>query len=120
MAALQVKRYMRKPLYVEAVQITAKNMRQVAEWCGGTVEQDGQAKSYIKVDVLKPVSPKLGMGYVGQWVLQTTQGAKIYNDRPFKDSFIEVLEEEPIIVAEAMTPAEKLLTDIFVQPATAA
>lgn len=35
---IQPVRYVTKPVFVEAVQVTEENMEAVAEWCGGEVE----------------------------------------------------------------------------------
>lgn len=86
---LEIKRYTHIPLTVEAVQITSENMAAVAEWCGGTIQTDGVRKEYIRVAVLKPLNERQTCGYVGDWVLKTDIGLKIYLNRAFRRAFVE-------------------------------
>jgi len=107
--AIRVKRYARHPLFVNAIQVTARNMAEVAEWCGGMIESDRNAKAYIKVDVIKPTNPRQGQAYVGEYILKTDTGIKVYGVKAFEKTFLEASE----------TPEEKLLTEIFSDSAAA-
>ena len=89
---LQVDTYERQPYNVEAVPVTAANMEEVAEWCGGdirTMKKPGEAKpkKYIKVRVHRPLAEKQTQAFVGDWVLYAGTGYKVYTDNAFKKSF---------------------------------
>lgn len=92
-------RYIRKPLYVDAVRVTAENLEAVAEWCDGTIETvaDGSkddGKQYIKVRVHNPMNPKQTKAFVGDWVLYAEKGYKIYTNRAFIAVFDEAKEDQ--------------------------
>lgn len=77
--------YQRKPLTVEAVQVTEANLYEVAKWCEGDVRTHNVTnKKFIQVDVLHPLNPKQTKATVGEWVLKSDQGYKIYSDAAFK------------------------------------
>src|SRR3954466_1127740 len=89
---VETTRFIRKPLYVEAVRITNKNFDAIVSWCQGEVMQDdvpgrGRSKKYIKVDVHNPKNPRQTKGKVGDWILKTDRGYKIYTDKAFHESF---------------------------------
>lgn len=106
-------KYVRKPLYVEAVQVTEENFADVLRWANGDlgvinagqgeaivpVPEDGQidtSKHYIRVRVNNPQSPRQTRASVGDWILYTDRGYKIYTDKAFKDNFDEAAKpEEP-------------------------
>ena len=91
--ALKVHKFVRKPLYVDAVRITKENMAEVAEWCGGklaTTEEDGEKVQIIKVRVPRPLSARQTMGYPGDWVLKAKNSFKIYTPRAFDKQFEKV------------------------------
>lgn len=83
---LKTEKFVRRPFHVQAVQITADNMAEVAKWCGGTIKSEG-AVSFIKVDVQHPVNVRQTQGYVGNWVLKAGEQFKVYQDKAFKATF---------------------------------
>lgn len=92
MKKIQSIKFVRKPIYVDAVRVTVENMPQVAEWCESAISTTtlrGRATSipYIKVDVHRPASPRQTQAFVGDWVLKSNTGFKVYQDAPFHDSF---------------------------------
>lgn len=96
--AVETKTFIRKPLYVEAVRITGANFDAVCSWCQGEVMQDdvpgrGRSKKYIKVDVHNPKNPRQTKAKVGDWLLKTEKGYKIYTDKAFHESF-HLVEED--------------------------
>jgi len=110
--AIETTRFIKKPLYVDAVRITAANFDEVVTWCHGEVqEQEVPGKSpkkFIKVRVHNP-SPKNArqtQAFVGDWILYTERGYKIYTHKAFEASFDEVPEnvegETTTINAEAV------------------
>lgn len=109
------KKYARKALVVEAVQVTEENFADVALWCGGErVNNDGTpttdavnpAGEYIKVDAHNPRSNRQTKALVGDWLLKSDLGFKIYPDRAFVTSFDPVPEPaaamplDPVLITE--------------------
>jgi len=87
-------RYVKKPLHVDAVQITEKNFEEVAAWCQGKIQTDESDRStngkrYIKVRVHNPFNPRQTQAFVGDWLLYTEMGYKIYTPKAFLASFDE-------------------------------
>lgn len=95
---MEIKLFSRKPLVVEAIQVSADNMDDIASWCGGEVlthEPKVHAgvgtpptKKYVRVNVLHPLNKKQTRAYVGDWVLKSGQGFKIYANNAFVKGFI--------------------------------
>jgi len=93
-------KYIRKPLIVEAIQVTEENFLEVARWCVGAIclidgditlqmidPDDDMMKFYIRVRVYNPKTPRQTKAHVGDWILYTVQGYKIYTNRAFFKSF---------------------------------
>jgi len=96
---VETARYVRKPLYVDAVQVTAENFEAVAKWSMGDIMDNENftpvgghpidpANQHIRIRVSNPQSPKQTRAYVGDWVLYTDRGYKIYAQKPFEDNFV--------------------------------
>lgn len=85
---LKTDKFARKPLYVDAIQVTDENMEAVAEWCqGDVVKTEAPKANYIKVRVHRPMTPRQTQAFVGDWVLYAGKGFKVYNDKAFKNYF---------------------------------
>lgn len=87
--------YVRKPLFVDAVRVTGKNFDAIATWCQGRILRDevpGQTggKKYIKVRVHNPRDQRQTKAYIGDWILYTERGYKIYTNKSFEESFDKV------------------------------
>ena len=110
--ALAFKRFMHIPLYVDAVQVTAENMPDVAKWCGGKVSStdDANQNQYVKVFVTKPLRSRQTMAFVDDWVLKTPSGFKVYTPKAFVKAFkpIEV-EAEVNIAPEQMANVDRII-----------
>jgi len=78
--------YVRKPFAVEAAQVTEENFLDVALWCGGEVREAGE-KQYIKVPVKRPMNDRQTRANVGDWVLSSGDGFKVYSKSAFYGSF---------------------------------
>jgi len=100
---IQTKRYIRKPLFVDAVKITPDNFVEVAGWCQGEIrllETDAlqtnvkvdPSSSYIRVRVHNPKNPRQTQLRVGDWLLYTDRGYKVYTEKAFFNSFEEAPE----------------------------
>lgn len=104
---VETQRYVRKPLYVDAVQVTEENFEEVALWCqgdimnrnGGSIEKvDGETSvitinpndQYIHVRVVYPKTIRQTQAYVGDWILYTEQGYKVYTPGAFESSWTKV------------------------------
>lgn len=81
---LNILKYNRKSFPVDAIQVTSENMTEVAEWCKGTINDEGV---YISVDVKNPLTTKQTQAFVGDWVLKAPKGFKVYTDRAFSKNF---------------------------------
>jgi hypothetical protein len=88
---MKTAKFARKPFDVEAVQVTSENMDEVAKWCQGSVEIDGDSETkehYIKVRVLRVLNERQTKAFVGDWVLYAGTGYKVYTNKAFKNSFV--------------------------------
>lgn len=97
---LETKTFIRKSFLVKAVQVTRENIAEVAEWCKGTIRNNPKG-TYIDVDVKHPMTPKQTKAYIGDHVLLSDKGFKIYTDGAFQTHFDE---------GEAETTTEDLNT----------
>jgi hypothetical protein len=103
--AIVTERYIRKPLYVDAVQVTAENMEEIAAWCQGPVRTVGsedwglgeyaEGTKYVHVRVHNPRSPRQTKAFVGDWLLYTERGYKVYKTEAFRASFDPVNNGQP-------------------------
>jgi hypothetical protein len=94
---VETKKYIRKPLIVDAVLVTEENFAACALWCRGQIRNnDGtepkgplQPKSqHIQVrHVSNPKSQRQTRAYVGDWILSSDVGYKIYLQKAFENSF---------------------------------
>ena len=115
---LKIEHYTRKPFPVEAVQVTEENLNEVAEWCGGDIhastktlrndagEETSKIKlPFIKVDVHRPLNDRQTKAFVGDWVLKSESGFKVYTLKAFDNSF------QKKFVGESSESVGKLSTD---------
>lgn len=115
----------RKPLYVDAVRITGDNFDEIVVWCQGEVQQDevpgkGTGKKYIKVRVHNPKNPRQTKAFVGDWLLYTERGYKVYTNKAFHASFdfVDEVDEdtEEVSTSELL---EKQRGEGLIGPSTA-
>lgn len=96
-------RYVRKPLYVDAVQVTEDNFFDIARWCVGEIHNIDETpisdddevepnKQYIHVRVHNPKNPRQTKAMVGDWILYTERGYKVYTTKAFQANFDKVDE----------------------------
>lgn len=100
--AIHTTKFIRKPLYVDAVKITSDNFAEIAAWCQGEIrsrENDEETKAhpdldpivhYIRVRVHNPKNVRQTKAQVGDWLLYTDRGYKVYTEKAFFGSFDEV------------------------------
>lgn len=91
---LKISKFARRPFFVEAVEVTADNMQEVANWCNGNVSQNSRGEHYVKVRVHQSRSERQTQAFPGDWVLYANTGFKVYTPRAF-DSNFERVDEEP-------------------------
>lgn len=111
-------RYRRRPFSVEAIQLTAENVEDVANWCGGIIrtgvnplnKQAGPGK-YIKIEVKRALNDRQTRAYVGDWVLKAGGGFKIYTPLAFNESFEPEEVDRMLDVVDRMLEREKLEDD---------
>lgn len=90
--------YMKKPLYVDAVRITRGNFSEVSKWCRGEIQTEradapqNAGKKFIKVQAHNPINQRQTKAFIGDWVLKTDRGYKIYTHKSFTESFDEAGE----------------------------
>ena len=92
--------YTRKPLHVAAVRITSDNFEAIADWCQGEIQTEGAdytpgsapGKQYIHVRVHNPKNTRQTKAFVGDWLLYTERGYKIYTHKAFQAAFDETNE----------------------------
>jgi hypothetical protein len=91
-------KYVRKPLYVDAVQVTEQNFETIARWCFGEVANIDESpvdmtqpvqpnRQYIRVRVNNPRLPRQTKAFVGDWILYTELGYKVYTTKAFQANF---------------------------------
>ncbi len=99
-------KYVRKPLFVDAVQVTEENFETVAQWCLSEVCNIDKSvvdktaaveptKQYIHVRVNNPKNPRQTQAFVGDWILYTERGYKVYTTKAFEANF-DLVVEEPV------------------------
>lgn len=100
---MDTQKYARKPFVVDAVEVTAENLEEVAKWCGGEVrtkKQTGEFTEleydvqYIKVKVKRALNQRQTEAYIGDRVLKAGTGFKVYTAQAFFNSFEKVLGED--------------------------
>lgn len=97
---LVIENYTRRPFPVEVVEVTEENLAEAARWCGGeihtstkTVRDDNNVEiekikvPYIKVDVYKPLNLRHTKAFVGDRILKSDSGFKVYNAKAFAGGF---------------------------------
>lgn len=92
-------KYVRKPLFVDAVQVTRENLAEVAKWCQGEIKDlndkaldQGSAENetlerYIYVRVHNPKTVRQCKAFVDDWILYTERGYKVYTHKAFRNAF---------------------------------
>lgn len=96
---MKAQKFARKPFVVTGVQVTAENLDEVAEWCGGDVREasrkPGKAvQKYVKVRVLRPLNEKQTMAFPGDWILYAGTSYKVYTTKAFFETFEPVGDSE--------------------------
>jgi hypothetical protein len=125
---LETRKFVRKPFYIDAAQVTPENIADVAKWAGGEVRTGENDVKYVKVKVHRPLDDKQTQAFVGDWVLSAPSGFKVYTAKAFANSFEAAGDEvtlqdtkaparpkpgprgprKPVTIVQAPIPAENL------------
>jgi len=90
-------RYVHKPLYVNAIQVTPENMAAISEWCKGSiVSATSEKEQHIKVQVKRALNVRQTEAFAGDWVLKVSGGWKVYTHEAFSRDF----KPEPALVSQ--------------------
>lgn len=86
----ELRSFQRKTFQVQAVKITASNIRQMAEWCGGQYMTPENRAPYIVVP--RGHNGNTVRGYIGDWVtrLSSANNYHVYKDHVFREAFKEL------------------------------
>lgn len=83
---MQFSNYVRKPFTVEAVEVTADNIAEVAKYVGDLREEDDGTK-YILVD--RRLVPNIARVYTGFFMTKMGKNVRCYSRKIFRDQFTE-------------------------------
>lgn len=117
--AVETLRYMRNPFYVQAIQVTSENMSSLGRWCDGEIQVTKDEENpkfprkapYIKVKATRTFSVRQSMAFVGDWILATDSGFKVYTEENFQRSFTQTVEDDLEPVTDD-SDADKILARI--------
>ena len=121
MSELGLKSYVAKPVPVQAIQITAQNMSQVAKWCGGELRSGrhgAEEYKYIKVAVFRAANERQTQGRVGDWVIQRGTSFKVYNDLAFRNNYMDDPKGIPLTKTDDETVMDGSVFNGMVQELT--
>jgi len=84
---MQTQKFSRKPLYVDAVRVTKDNVQEIADWCDGTVADPDKPRRFIRVHTHRSVTVPKTRAFVGDWVLKSPIGFRVYSNVAFEKAF---------------------------------
>jgi hypothetical protein len=112
---MQIEEFWRIPFPVKGVQVTEENMQEVANWCRGKVNveavgtvDNASPRRFIKVKVEKAITDKQTRARVGDYVLRSPSGFKVYTEQAFLKCFGQKREE----VLPYASPDEPAITPV--------
>ena len=89
----------RRTFKVQAIRVTAENIRELAEWCGGVLI-DGHLPATNAAYIRVPVSNITGreqtvQAHAGDWITRLTDANnfRVYKNRSFLQAFREIADE---------------------------
>lgn len=118
--AIVTQKYVRKPIYVDAVEVTADNFMELAFWTTGKIESNDPdvplapgtpidpETQHIKVPVTNARNARQAQAHLGDWVLKTEHGLKVYTPESFEGAFDQWKEPEEIVAPEKPQPPEAI------------
>jgi len=84
--SMQFTTFVRKPFVVEAVEVTADNITEVARYVGDLREED-DGTQYILVD--RRLVPNIARVYTGFYMTKMGKNVRCYSRKIFRDQFVE-------------------------------
>ncbi len=88
MSLLNIQRYTHVPLYVQAVRVTEDNFDAAVVWSEGKADKNNKGEPFIRVSVINPKTPRHEKAMLGDWILKTSVGLKVYVNSAFQRSFV--------------------------------
>lgn len=89
MTTPKIAQYQSVQRQVEAAQVTADNMVDMAGWANGTVktdQRDGKTIPYVQINA-KTRNTRFGKAYEGDWIVKMGRSYRVYPDQEFKRNF---------------------------------
>jgi hypothetical protein len=120
-------KFIRKPLYVDAVRVKADNFDEMVAWCDGEVQTEevqgtGTIKKFIKVRVHNPKNPRQTKAFIGDWLLYTDRGYKVYTNKAFRAAFDLVPKDGSAPIPQTPVVDERVgsqrIPKFYIDPAT--
>jgi hypothetical protein len=102
---METQRYVRKPMFVEAIQVTKDNFREIAKWCNGTAYESSDGHITIRVLRTRSTTIPRTKAFLGDWVLSSENGFRVYTNNAFLKAFDQMPEvsgEWPLTHEEAI------------------
>ena len=87
---MEYKSFARKPFVVEAIEITAENLNDIAEMVG-TIRTTVDDKVYIQVD--RRLIPNIDRVFPGFWLTRMGKNIRCYSAKVFNEQFTEVTDD---------------------------
>lgn len=87
---MEFKTFVRKPFVVEAVEVTAENIHEVAKYIGDVRERE-DGTQYILVD--RRLVPNVFKVYPGFFMTKMGENVRCYSKKIFREQFIEESNE---------------------------
>lgn len=114
---MKTHKFARKPFYVDAVRVSEANMEEVAAWCEGEILETSDGR-YISVQVYRPINERQTQAFIGDWVLFSGNGFKVYTPKAFDKSFekVKTLTKAQADEAGIKVPHEPRMPKKPVQP----
>jgi len=118
-AELGVKKAQRVPFEVWFTPVTEENMTLVAQWCNGRIltgpdPLTNQPVKYIKVWVQRTLNKRQSMAYVGDRVLYTKTGFKVYTPEAFDRDF-ELVEDKEVTILTDKGPEKSTVSKLMAE-----
>lgn len=85
---MEFTQYVRKPFVVEAIEITADNICDVADLVGKFRTDEDSGQLYISLD--RRIIPNVGRAYVGWWLTRLGDNYRCYAPKVFNEQFAAV------------------------------
>lgn len=80
-----VKSYMKKPVIIQAAQVTNENIYHVALWCKGEVDDEEKSILIPSADMLTPPT----YANVGEYVIRQGEGFAVLSEAGFNATYVE-------------------------------